>query len=355
MPESLKLRHNDFSAIDGYLKQELIKLNKWPIPAPHPDQIVIAFLRQFDVNAHPGQTPGFDGWDLVVGFATDFNYAQLNSINRNQAKQTKHQEWTSWKQWALSHAEYQSFRQSFIQAIEDENSRRLSWLRSSLGQKTIEEIEEKKRVEDEALLRNGVQALRIIGLLIGGYLVIAVIVVIFQQITSGFGTIFATLPAILVNKEEPEPKGINEEHYKWLSHQCFKRQGGDKAAIPSDKRNYCEEMETMISLLITKDENTLKEAAAPSRAKEMFVRKCKQYISDIMGQPIEIMNTYNVYPSNESLVDVSYQRPSDGKLFKYECQQEGPNIVWRGVDIFAPGSGPGRWRYEDSKALSDIP
>ena len=47
-------------------------------------------------------------------------------------------------------------------------------------------------------------------------------------------------------------------------------------------------------------------------------------------------------------------RQDDGKLFKYECTINGDSIVWRGVDLFRQGEGPGRWRTEDAKALSSI-
>jgi hypothetical protein len=59
---------------------------------------------------------------------------------------------------------------------------------------------------------------------------------------------------------------------------------------------------------------------------------------------------------NESgrLVGISYIRADDGKEWKYECKTDGSTIVWRGVDLFEPGGGPGRWRDEDSRPISSI-
>ena len=81
--------------------------------------------------------------------------------------------------------------------------------------------------------------------------------------------------------------------------------------------------------------------------------KCKTYISNIMGRPIETMRTdHEIEPSK--LVGISYARSDDRKIFKYECRTDGVAIEWRGVDLFEDGGGPGRWRTEDSKALSSL-
>lgn len=51
------------------------------------------------------------------------------------------------------------------------------------------------------------------------------------------------------------------------------------------------------------------------------------------------------------IVGISYVRSADGKQFKYECKSNGRQIVWRGVDLFRPGEGPGRWRDEDAASV----
>lgn len=53
-----------------------------------------------------------------------------------------------------------------------------------------------------------------------------------------------------------------------------------------------------------------------------------------------------------TIAGISYIRSSDQKQFRYECKIEGTNIIWRGIDIFAPGEGPGRWRNEDAQPLA---
>lgn len=85
--------------------------------------------------------------------------------------------------------------------------------------------------------------------------------------------------------------------------------------------------------------------------KDLSAEKCKRYIGAIMGRSSEGMNTVS---ESEDLVRIEYERDSDGKRFTYECATLGDNIVWRGIDIFSPGEGPGRWRKEDARPIGSI-
>ncbi len=76
---------------------------------------------------------------------------------------------------------------------------------------------------------------------------------------------------------------------------------------------------------------------------------CKQLVDDVMGRDPNIMLTGQV---TADIVSISYVRADDAKEFKYQCKEEGGTIVWRGVDIFQPGEGPGRWRNEDARPIS---
>ena len=80
---------------------------------------------------------------------------------------------------------------------------------------------------------------------------------------------------------------------------------------------------------------------------------CKKYIGGIMGRPVSSIRV-DYEEDGGSLIGVSYIRESDNKQWKYECTSEGDNIIWRGVDIFEPGEGPGRWRTEDAKPISSL-
>ena len=76
---------------------------------------------------------------------------------------------------------------------------------------------------------------------------------------------------------------------------------------------------------------------------------CKQLVGDLMGRDPSIMVTNQV---TADIVSISYVRADDAKEFKYQCKEENKHIIWRGVDIFGPGEGPGRWRNEDARPVS---
>ena len=54
------------------------------------------------------------------------------------------------------------------------------------------------------------------------------------------------------------------------------------------------------------------------------------------------------------IISISYIREDDAKEFKYQCKEKDGDIIWRGVDIFGPGEGPGRWRNEDARPISSF-
>lgn len=90
---------------------------------------------------------------------------------------------------------------------------------------------------------------------------------------------------------------------------------------------------------------------APSVNPIDLAAECKKYIGEIMGRsPASMQVDHQSDPVR--LVGVSYTRSNDGKKFMYECKTDGVTIVWRGVDIFGPGEGPGRWRDEDARTIS---
>ena len=76
---------------------------------------------------------------------------------------------------------------------------------------------------------------------------------------------------------------------------------------------------------------------------------CKQLVGDLMGRDPSIMVTNQI---TADIVSISYVRADDAKEFKYQCKEDDGYVLWRGVDIFGPGEGPGRWRNEDARPVS---
>ena len=93
---------------------------------PPLDWVVVKFLEEHDVQAKPvsmgdPRTGGQRAADaLVGGLAGPFAVAVQTGL-RGQEKAVAAQEWTSWKQWALSHADFPAFKEKHIGAAQKHN------------------------------------------------------------------------------------------------------------------------------------------------------------------------------------------------------------------------------------------
>jgi hypothetical protein len=87
-------------------------------------------------------------------------------------------------------------------------------------------------------------------------------------------------------------------------------------------------------------------AAAQKLESDTLSKVCRAAVGALMNQDPKIIRSDKV---EEGIAYVSYNRPSDGKLWKNRCRVEGREITWGAVDAFGPGSGDGRWRtkYDD--------
>ena len=95
------------------------------------DEIVVEFLKLHDVEARPPKnTSRRDGAIAgAIGGLAGADVAGDAFIMQGQAKQTALQEWTSWKQWALSHKDFPEFKKKLTGgAVEknEESERKLS-------------------------------------------------------------------------------------------------------------------------------------------------------------------------------------------------------------------------------------
>ena len=72
-------------------------------------------------------------------------------------------------------------------------------------------------------------------------------------------------------------------------------------------------------------------------------RVCRAAVAELNGRDPASMQ---VKDNAAGIVRVEYRRPDDNKLWKNDCRVEGDKLIWRGVDAFGHGSGPGRWRED---------
>lgn len=85
------------------------------------------------------------------------------------------------------------------------------------------------------------------------------------------------------------------------------------------------------------------ELAESSRVAEALAHRrdiCRAAVAKMMAQDISIMK---VAGTRGPVVSIHYNRPSDRKLWKVDCELDGNDIGWRYVDA-TPGSGYGDWK-----------
>ena len=107
---------------------------------PSLDQIIVEFLRQYEVNVEPRSVGKWNGWDtlstlsLLSGIYRDPNNTS-NAIqggamniaggiffaNRSNQINSAAQDWGIWKRWAIDHKDFEQFKEQVIQTIELHN------------------------------------------------------------------------------------------------------------------------------------------------------------------------------------------------------------------------------------------
>ena len=84
---------------------------------------IVAFLKKYEVYVTPPK--GYSALDgAITGAVTGMAGADVGgdmAIIQGQSKQTKLQEWTSWKQWALDHKEFPKFQTEFFNVVDAYN------------------------------------------------------------------------------------------------------------------------------------------------------------------------------------------------------------------------------------------
>lgn len=137
---------------------------------PSIDQMICLFLREHDVYVQPPEGTGvLDG--ALTGAITGAYGVEAGatvSLANNQNKIAAKQEWTSWKQWTLSHPDWKGFRERSLKIVDDSNSEALSlWADSSFRKDVAELVAERNRLA----LKNNIQVLKlaafIVALIVG--------------------------------------------------------------------------------------------------------------------------------------------------------------------------------------------
>ena len=125
---------------------------------PSLDGVVVEFLKKYEVYVQPPKNRNV-AQGAITGAVTGLAGADVGgdmAIIQGQNKQTKLQEWTTWKQWALDHKDFEAYRAVKIDIPKSHNSKILESLKDPKVQKELEPLmkefsEAQKKEEKETL------------------------------------------------------------------------------------------------------------------------------------------------------------------------------------------------------------
>lgn len=142
---------------------------------PSTDDLVMLFVAEHDVHVTPpgGRDVAGDAFRGAITGAMGAEVGGLMHIEKNQRATAKQQEWTSWKQWALSHADWKSFKQTKTQDIEQHNANAYEYIKSvdisNALEDFIKETLSKKTAEAKS---DAVLLMKFVGIIAGSCLLL---------------------------------------------------------------------------------------------------------------------------------------------------------------------------------------
>jgi len=125
-----------------YIRRNRPELNLKPVPQL--DDVIVEFLKKFDVFVKPitSESKNTKG-NAIAGAITGMVGADVGGdafLISGQDKQTKVQEWIQWKQWALSHKDFEAYKEEKIDKINAFNKSVEDKLRDPEFQKELEPL-----------------------------------------------------------------------------------------------------------------------------------------------------------------------------------------------------------------------
>ena len=135
----------------------LIRLNQQP---PSKDLLIVSFLQKHDVYVLPASfNQGSRSATVLMAATVNPELVSNYALIKGQAAASKVQEWTSWKQWALVHPEWQEFQNWQIVKWKEEressiayNHEYIDWLENTdEGDAAIEKVETKITQSDSMI------------------------------------------------------------------------------------------------------------------------------------------------------------------------------------------------------------
>ena len=97
---------------------------------PSLDQIIVKFLKQYEVNVEPKAVGEWNGWDTFTAIRSFYPNRGASNIastifmsNRSNQLNSIAEDWGKWKRWALDHKKFPQFQEEIIQTIDIHNKK----------------------------------------------------------------------------------------------------------------------------------------------------------------------------------------------------------------------------------------
>ena len=147
-------------------------------PEPSLNDAIVEFLKKYEVFVKPPKDRSrLDG--AIAGAVTGIAGSDVGGdafLISGQNKQTKVQEWTQWKQWALDHKDFPKFQTDFYNEVYEYNKNIDNKLEDPKFQKKVERIFSDKEQRDK-----DVQQAEQLLAIFGGVILIFIVAFVYVQ------------------------------------------------------------------------------------------------------------------------------------------------------------------------------
>ena len=123
------------------------------IKPPTLDQVIVSFLAKYDVFVEPVTSSDTKGnknlgdASIAILGGPELGYDAIK--RRGQKEQTKIQEWTQWKQWALDHKDFEAYRAELTDQTKERYFETLKKLEDPRIQEELQPILDALREKNE--------------------------------------------------------------------------------------------------------------------------------------------------------------------------------------------------------------
>ena len=106
-------------------------ISEYTLKKPSLDQIIVKFLKKYEVNIEPRTVGEWNGWDTLTLLSRSDNMSNISSTifyaNRSQQINSVAEEWNTWKRWVLDNKkeEFEEYKDDIFKSIEIQNKKNI--------------------------------------------------------------------------------------------------------------------------------------------------------------------------------------------------------------------------------------